>query len=385
MKKTFLITAFTFITGFLTGFVFSDCTAQTVSDNSVSIVDEKAVYTNPEVYELMQVAIALTDTAIVTNNVKMYTNNVETTTAYYREVMEVFGRFKNHALIRRLNKSFSKSAINYVYQLQKAFNAGFGDKGVKKNSQMPLFRRIWIGFNSVSRAELEKFAVETNFRNFYKRHLPYYNAMLADVKNKLAVPTIQAWLEKQFTARYDKYTIVVSPLANAFHFTQHFNYKGDKTTVIWIGAATGFDTLTTGSSLAAASYAGVAFTEIDHNYVNPATDKYKKEVNEIMGGNNRKNWVDESGDAALYSTGYAVFNEYMTHAVYLLYIKETYGEKVYETVLANKVKGMTARRKYYRFGAFYNALLQCFQNRRNNQLLADLYPAILQWCKTQNQ
>jgi predicted RNA methylase len=132
MKKKIFIAVFIFFTGFCFGVIFSDCMAQAVKGGVIIKEADKTDYTMPEVYELMQVAIALTDTSIVTNQVKMYENNVETNTAYYKEVIQKFGTYKNHPLVKKLNKSFSKSALNYVYQLQKAYNADFDDKEVDK-------------------------------------------------------------------------------------------------------------------------------------------------------------------------------------------------------------------------------------------------------------
>jgi hypothetical protein len=236
--------------------------------------------------------------------------------------------------------------------------------------------------NSVTRNDLEKFAGETGFREFYNAHLPYYNTLLLDVKNKLAISKIQSWLEKQFAARYNKYKIIISPLTKGFHFTQNFKYKNDKVNIIWISAPTQYDTAKLTQLQIAALYTSVAFTEIDHNYINPVTDIYKKELNEIMGGDNRSNWINESGDAAFYKNGYKVFNEYMTHAVYLLYIKDTYGETEYETVAASKIKGMVTSRKYYRFKEFYETLLQLYLTKAPNATITDLYPAIIKYCKT---
>jgi hypothetical protein len=384
MKKKIFIGAVLFLTGFIAGLISSDCMAQTVKDKSAVIIEDKTEYSIPEVYELMQVAIALTDTAIITNKVKMYENNVETNTAYYKEVMQKFGEYKNHSLIKKLNKSFSKSALNYVYQLQSAFNASFDDGNIVKHKQMPFIRWLWIGFHSVSRNELERFANETGFREFYAAHLTYYKSLLQNAKDKLAVSKIQIWLENQFASRYDKYKIVISPLSAGFHFTQNFKYNGDKTNIIWISAPTQYDTTKYTQQQIAALYTSVAFTEIDHNYINPATDNYKKEVNEIMGGNNRRNWIDEKGDASLYTNGYAIFNEYMTHAVYLLYIKDSYGKIEYETAAASKISKMVSGRKYYRFKEFYEMLLQLYEGKNSKQTITELYPALLEWCKKQN-
>ena len=74
--------------------------AQSGKDQSVVIIEEKAVYSIPEVYELMQIAIALTDTNIVTNQVKMHANNVRSNTAYYQLIINQFGKYRDHDLVK---------------------------------------------------------------------------------------------------------------------------------------------------------------------------------------------------------------------------------------------------------------------------------------------
>ena len=137
MKKKLFFTAIIFTTGFFCGLFISECWAQPVKDNTVTITEGKVQYSVPEVYELMQVAIALTDTAIFTDGVNMYRNNVQTGTAYYKEVMQTFGSHRNHPFVKKLNESFSKSALNYIYQLQKAYNASFNNNNIVKKKRMP--------------------------------------------------------------------------------------------------------------------------------------------------------------------------------------------------------------------------------------------------------
>lgn len=363
--------------------ILSKSSAQSCKDQSVMITDANVVYSIPEVYELMQIAIALTDTSIVTNHVKMHANNVRSNTAYYQRINDQFGQFRDHDLIRKLNKSFAKSAINYVYQLQYAYNAVFDNEQIKKDKKMPNDRLLWIGLNSVSKEDLEQFGAAIGFRTFYQTQLPYYSALLQDVQQKLNIPQIQQWLEERFSARYDLYQVVISPLSGGFHFTTRFTMDQQKTNVIWISAPYQYDTLLYSPQQIAALYTSVAFTEIDHNYVNPVTDHFKASVNAIMGGVNRGKWIDERGDAAMYGSGYAVFNEYMTHAVYLLYIKDYFDSAAYAFALKSKTNSMVNARKYIQFKAFNEMLLKLYEQRANGQGIEDLYPAVIEWCRGQ--
>ena len=383
MKHTYNLKTILLLTVITMQMLLSSGFAQSGKDQSVVIIEEKAVYSIPEVYELMQIAIALTDTSIVTNQVKMHANNVRSNTAYYQLIVNQFGKYRDHDLVKKLNKSFAKTAMNYVYQLQNAYNAAFDGNQIIKEKKMPTERLLWIGLNSVSKEEIEQFGSAIGFRAFYQTQLPFYAALLQNVQQKLNVPQIQRWLEDLFSTKYDLYQIVVSPLSGGFHFTQRFTMDQQKTNVIWISAPYQYDTLVYSPQQIAALYTSVAFTEIDHNYVNPVTDQYKTSVNAIMGGVNRGKWIDERGDAAMYGSGYAVFNEYMTHGVYLLYVKDHFDTAAYQLALKSKTNSMVNARKYIQFKAFYEMLLKLYENRMKGQTIEDLYPAVIEWCRGQ--
>src|SRR5690606_17543288 len=76
---------------------------------------------------------------------------------------------------------------------------------------------------------------------------------------------------------------------------------------------------------------GVVFTEIDHNYVNPTTDKYRKQVDSIF--SNRDYWVKPGVARNYYGSPYAIFNEYMTHAVFCVYIDDVYDQQTADLVI----------------------------------------------------
>jgi hypothetical protein len=377
LKRTLLMA----LTGM--GIMLTIASAQTGKDQSVVITDTKAVYSIPEVYELMHIAIALTDTSIVTNHVKMHANNVNTNTAYYQLIIDRFGAYRDHDLVKKLNKSFAKSAMNYVYQLQNAYNAAFDHDQIIKEKKMPTERLLWIGLNSVSKEDIAQFGSAIGFRAFYQNQLPFYIGLLQHVLQLLNIPQIQRWLEDRFSTRYDQYQIVLSPLAGGFHFTQRFTMNHQKTNVIWISAPYRYDTSVYSAQQIAALYTSVAFTEIDHNYVNPVSDQYKAALNTVMGGVHRSKWIDERGDASMYGNGYAIFNEYMTHAVYMLYVKDHFDAKAYALALKSKTNSMVNARKYRQFKQFYDMLLGLYENRTNGQTIEDLYPAVIEWCRGQ--
>lgn len=357
---------------------------QSKQDNSVSIKDNKAFYEIPAVYELIHIAFALTDTNLYTNNVNLYYHVIDTSKVYYQDVIKHFSTYRNHTLIKKLNKHLKKSQMRYIYNLLKGYNSSVSENNIRRNKRFPFFHGLMYSFTSVSRKDIEDFAKKSDFQSFYDNHRPYYQSVVDDAKNKLNVSKIQNWLEIQFDSRYDKFNIVISPLMNSTHFTRNFKFKGAKSSTMWVSDGFGYNTKLYTQTQINGIYTGVVFTEIDHNYVNPVSDNFKKEINEIMGKDNRAKWIKPKGDGYFYGTGYKVFNEYMTHAVYLIYTSTVYTEKDQTVIENSRIKLMEQMRKYYRFGDFYRQLQVLYTSKKDGETITNLYPKMLEWCKQQN-
>ena len=274
--------------------------------------------------------------------------------------------------------------MRYLYNLQKGYNSISLDNNIKRNIHFPFFQRLLYGFKSVNRNTIEDFAKASNFQAFYNNHQAFYTQVLNDAKDKLNFNKIQQWLETEFSAKYDKLNIVISPLMNATHFTKNFSYKGNKTSIMWVADGLGYDTKLYTQNQIKGIYTGVVFTEIDHNYVNPVSDNFKKDIEQIMGDENRVKWIKADGDGKFYSNGYKIFNEYMTHAVYLIYTNTVYPKDDQSVIENSRIKLMEQRRKYYRFGDFYKQLKTLYLSKKEGETITRFYPKMLEWCKQQN-
>lgn len=84
---------------------------QPKNDNSVVVVDGSTVYETPKVFELMNIAFALTDTS------KAYFSTIDTTTQYYKEVIRHFATFRSHKLVRALTEQVKKKRLDLRLQL----------------------------------------------------------------------------------------------------------------------------------------------------------------------------------------------------------------------------------------------------------------------------
>ncbi len=119
----------------------------------------------------------------------------------------------------------------------------------------------------------------------------------------------------------------------------------------------------------------VVFTEIDHNYVNPISDKYLEKINEVF--NTREIWAKgeiTNGN----STPYMVFNEYMTFAVYSLYLEDNYSEEDVLAFLPMMESQMENRRGFINFSAFNRELLKKYKEDKTYSM-EKLYEHMFDW------
>jgi hypothetical protein len=196
------------------------------------------------------------------------------------------------------------------------------------------------------------------------------------------------WMELEFPKiKFNSYRVVFSPLIKGSHSTQNYSSAIDdhqyfREAVMFVCGPERYDTnkeLTEKQKEGLLS--GVVFTEIDHNYVNPSTNKYSTLVDSIF--SNRNTWVKPGYGSAYYPGTISVFNEYMTHAAFCLYILDTYDQATAEYVINNRESLMVDRRNFTRFKEFDKALIRLRRENKNLRVV-DLYPLILDWCKTQS-
>ncbi len=79
----------------------------------------------------------------------------------------------------------------------------------------------------------------------------------------------------------------------------------------------------------------------------------------------------------------AVFNEYMTHAVFCLYILDNYDQADADFIIKVRESLMVNVRHYIKFKEFNEALIDLYKKNGNHKVSL-LYDEILTWCKTQS-
>lgn len=348
---------------------------------AASIKDGSVYYETPIAYEAMHVALALTDTNIYSGSMNVHASVLDTGSAYYKEVQQHFHAQRSHPLVQELNEALRKDLLRYAQNIKLAYNSSWQNGELKENNVYPLPMKLLYQSQSVSRKLLEDFIQASQFEAFYTAHFDAYIAALQKVKTMSNVHGQQLWLEQQFGSKYQQYFIVVSPLMGSTHFTNRMRINKQESCIMYVADAKKYTD--SNNAVYKAFYTGIVMTEIDHNYVNPVSDKVEKELEKIMGDQNRSYWIKPNGVGQYYSTGYKIFNEYMTHAVYLLYTATLLDANSQQQVEARRIQLMSSGRGYYRFEAFYKQLQQLFTQQPTT--VESLYPAMLQWCRQQAQ
>lgn len=321
----------------------------------------------PEVYELANIAIAITDYGLNNPNAVMKKGE------YYDRVREHFLPIKGHPLISEIefsgNKLFSRyygfreNSARYVFE---------GDR--IEPGRLYLKKWAWSPDLFTENVELvEDFARNSRFREFFEENRPFYEEQIEKYKERVPLKRMWDWLERNFAQRYDSYKVIFSPLIDGSHSAQRCEGDGFREVIMFVSGPD-----------AAYRYSGkvregllarVVFTEIDHNYVNPTTWDHWFKVGDAF--HNVKKWNRQSG----YRDPISTFNEYMTWAVFILYARDNYDEREFEEIRRITEDSMVKMRKFVMFKEFTGTLLDLYVNRTHGQTIPELYPDILAWAK----
>jgi hypothetical protein len=220
---------------------------------------------------------------------------------------------------------------------------------------------------------LEDFAEETGFREFYAEHGPFYEEQGASYKAKVPVERMWEWLETQFPARYDAYSVVFSPLINASHNTIRFEHNGFRECIMVVGGPDLLAGRTNDARVEEAALSRHVFTEIDHNYVNPVSARYAGRINDALADLDA--WNEQDG----YASAVATFNEYVTWAIFIIYAADYYQDEVLAPVRDHEIRSMEEGRGFPRFGAFVTWLEERWDSAGRGTTLAELYPEMIEW------
>jgi hypothetical protein len=283
-------------------------------------------------------------------------------------VLEYFRPFKDHPLILKpdlhynFTYQFRDNSICYVFEEDKIVHGG-----LYSNIRRPNRFKEFLGL-------VEDFAKVSNFRKFYRDNLPYYQEQIRLYRQKVPLRKMWTWLEERFPARHDCYKVVFSPLLGGSHETCSFEDEGFSETIMFVSGPGEPGELS--DAVGEGLLSRVVFTEIDHNYVNSITSKMAGRVNKVFADLGK--WKKQEG----YPSPEMTFNEYMTWAIFTLYVHDNYEQKDFEIINDKMTRQMVKSRKFVLFEQFDKKLLEIYMARKEGQTIPDLYPAVLDWAQT---
>lgn len=346
--------------------------------------DDNIVLETPAVYELMQVISAFTEVSQNTANL------LDKSTTYYKEVEKHFKELSHHEIVKSFNASLVENGNNATYNAARFLSLSYqidDQNNISYNKDINIMRWLMrlagLKFFTMEPdiSLIEDFAKKSNFIQFYNAHENYYKAVRSDVLLTTDFEGMRSWLENRAKFDYNSYRVIYSSLTGGSHFTVSLKDKRLKKEQVLIFVSpvkNDLDSMTIRElEIQSAWSSRVSFTEIDHNYVNPITDKYLAEVNDAMPDYtkwNKKNYNNS------YETPYGTFNEYMTWGLFSLYAKEKFSIENLDTILQIHTDFMVDRRGFHRFKDFNNELLRQ-DSLLNQPKLEALYPVMLNWIK----
>jgi hypothetical protein len=337
----------------------------------------------PEVYELVNIAIALTPKAQEERFL------VAKDTPYFEEVQRDFAGVKDHPFVLALDKEMRLNNGRYPTLKMNAYSFIFGKDG--RIVQSLIYDRT--GFNGSRQNDLrphlplmQDFADKSGFRTFYAKHKPLYQSQIDYYRKGVDLDGMVAWLRANFPAvkPYDTTNIIFSPLvaanqsvtwmeSNGFRELQpHINFPYRRPTD---------DQLSPQSMALRHGY--IAFTELNHGFINPTAEPFEGRIVKAL--DQRAYWTVASAASEGYPTAISVFNEMMNWGLIALYLLDKAPAADLETMLAGLDKTMGPEGRGFRQSPrFQRFLVDLYRSRPAGATVADLYPKIVEWFEAQD-
>lgn len=346
----------------------------------------------PKVYELMYIACALTETF------KKDDNLISARTPQYRSDVEAhFSKYNAHPLVNLLESKLKGHAYSQLQPAIRLFALNYDLKQDNRLHENEIFHvnsiliklfRSKIFYYPDNIRLIEDFAQETGFYQFYREHEPYYQSLTDKYQKLCKVEDLWKWVESRFPETYDSYRIIFSPLTGGFHNTipgLRDPKSNLKQTWMFVSPPPNTDLYTLSDHdllILTSKVEREVFTEIDHNYVNPISDKYITEIEEAMP--DYRTWNHQKRG---YSNSLSTFNEYMTWSLFSLYVLDHYPEDLVEEIISSQENFMVERRKFIHYKSFDRKMIELYEGQKDKGQsveIESLYPSILKWVAEQS-
>ena len=339
----------------------------------------------PEVYELVNIAIAMTPIGIEDRNL------VYKDSDYYKRMHEWFDKYKDHPLLAMLESELRQDLGRYFSLKMNGYAFEFDAQG--RIVQSKVYDRT--GFRGESRNTLrpfvpllQSFSDDTKFREFYKQNSAFYQEQIAFYRDTANIAEMKRWLDKNFPSSdsYDTYKIVFSPLVAYNQSTTWFESNGFRELQPHVNFPYAQDVKRYFDPISEAGMNvfrdNIVFTEINHGYINPEAEKYADRILKAI--SNRNRWVSHSRSAGYYA-GIGTFNEYMNWGLVSLRLADYAPKDEQPKMIAAIDNIMSHNRGFPLFTEFDKFLLNLYRTRPPGTTIADLYPQIIGWFERNNR
>lgn len=335
----------------------------------------------PEVYELVNIAIALTPFAAENNGL------VITDTEYYARVQAHFGAAREHPFVRAMDAEMRSDVFLYFRNKMNGYAFEFDGNGRVVRST--IYDRTGFDDDTTNTllphlAELQSFAEATGFRAFYAGERDFYESQINYLRDNSDTAGITTWLQGNFPGvrAYDGVKIIFSPLVGYNQSLTTFDYDGYRELQPHVNFPyRALDGLS--APAIAIQRSNILFTEMNHGFIGEPGDQNAAAIDAAIG--DRSFWADDTKAARTYSSDLSLFNEYMNWGLVSLYHYDRMSEPDRALSRAQVERMMVNSRGFKQFVPFNAFLVDAYANRAPGQTIADLYPAIIAWFAAQSE
>jgi hypothetical protein len=320
----------------------------------------------PESYELSNIILALTKYG------RADPWEVQKSTHYYKDILNFFDPVKHHPLLDSVNYSrekwedflsFRTDAYAFSFNDSNRLIRDYNFSAVK--GHQPFDEQLEL---------INDFVSKSNFRKFFQNNRSLYQRLIDNYKDYYFFDKIICFLDHKIgrlsinTQSTHSYKVVISPLVGRMNCHRDINAS----------TAADFPALSKELIADASNWdmrtrvveTHTVFTETNHGYINPISSKYSKEI--------EKYFTDSIWDKGSGYRGINILNEYMTWAVYDLFLKENF--PYLADSIATQWHYQNSSRGFVASSLFAQKVIELYQKNKGKKF-EELYMPLLKWCK----